>query len=92
MTTSLKLPEQLRRRVSSLAKSAGVSPHAFMVEAIERQAEAAEKQRVFHAEALEADAEMAQSGTGHRLDDVEKWFVARLKGRKPRAPRAVSWR
>ena len=92
MTTSLKLSEQLRRRVSSLAKSSGVSPHAFMVEAIERQAEAAEKQRSFHADALAADAEMEKSGTGHRLEDVEKWFLARLKGRKPRSPRTTSWR
>lgn len=92
MTTSLKLSEQLRRRVSSLAKSTGVSPHAFMVSAIERQAEAAEKQRSFHAEALAAEKEMEQTGTGHRLEDVEKWFTARLKGRKMKLPRTSSWR
>lgn len=92
MTTSVKLSEQLRRRISSLAKSAGISPHAFMVNAIERQAEAAEKQRAFHAEALAADAEMERTGRGHRLDDVETWFIARLKGRKPKPARAVSWR
>ena len=91
-TTSLKLTEQLRRRVSSLAKSAGVSPHAFMVQAIERQAAAAEKQRAFHADALGADAEMERTGAGYRLEDVESWFIARLKGGKPKAPRAVSWR
>ena len=91
-TTSVKLSAQLRRRVSSLAKSAGVSPHAFMVEAIERQAEAAEKQRAFHADALAAEAEMERTGKGHRLEDVEKWFAARLKGGKSRAPRASSWR
>ena len=41
-----------------------------MVQAIERQAEAAEKQRGFHADALATDAEMEKRGTGHRLEDV----------------------
>lgn len=92
MTTSLKLSERLRRRVRSLARSTGVSPHALMVEAIERQADALEKEREFHAEALEADAEMLRTGTGYRLKDVETWFMQRLKGRKVKLPRAVSWR
>ncbi len=91
-TTTVKLSPQLRRRVASLAKSSGVSPHAFMVEAIERQAAAAEKQRAFHAEALAADAEMERTGEGFRLEDVEKWFITRLKGNKARPPRVVSWR
>ena len=92
MTTSLKLSKQLRRRISSLAKSAGVSPHAFMVEAIEQRAELAEKQRDFHAEALEADAEMERTGKGYLLEDAERWFVARLKGREAKRPRTTSWR
>ena len=91
-TTSVKLSEQLRRRVSSIAKSAGISPHAFMVEAIERQAEAAEKQRAFHAEALAADAEMERTGKGFRMEDVEQWLTVRLKGGKSKPPRAISWR
>ena len=91
-TTSVKLSPQLRRRISSLAKSSGISPHAFMVEAIERQAAAAERQRAFHAEALAADAEMDATGTGYHLEDVAKWFAARLKGGKAKLPRARSWR
>lgn len=91
-TTSLKLSEQLRRRIRSLAKEAGISAHAFMVQAIERQAQLTEKERVFHAQALEADAEMIRTGEGCRLDDVEGWFVARLKGRTVTRPRTISWR
>lgn len=91
-TTTVKLTPHLRRRVASLAKSAGLSPHAFMVEAIERQAAAAEKERAFHADALAADAEMERTGEGLALEDVEKWFIARLKGNKAKRPRAVSWR
>lgn len=91
-TTSLKLTPALRRRVASLAKSEGVSPHAFMVVAIERQAAEAEARRSFIEEADAADEDMTRTGLGYRHDEVKTWFAERLKGRPAKAPKARKWR
>ena len=39
--TSLKLPEDLKRRIERLARAANKTPHAFMVEALARAPETA---------------------------------------------------
>ncbi len=36
-TTTLKVPRALKARIARLAKQSGRSPHAFMLEALERQ-------------------------------------------------------
>jgi hypothetical protein len=36
--TSLKLPDDLKRRIARLAASTGQAPHAFMVDALAREA------------------------------------------------------
>ena len=41
-TTSLKLPDDLKERAAAAAKIQGITPHAFMVEAIRMAATAAE--------------------------------------------------
>src|SRR5690606_29632255 len=43
MATTLKLPQELKERVRSAAQEAGISPHAFMIAAIEQQTRLAEK-------------------------------------------------
>ena len=46
-STTLKIPEELKRRVTEAAAAAGKSPHAFMVEAIDLQTQFAERRREF---------------------------------------------
>ena len=53
-TTTLKLPETLKKRIAPLAQSAGKTPHAWMVEALETQAVLAEKRKAFIADPLAA--------------------------------------
>ena len=53
--TTLKLPDELKDRIARLAKAAGITPHAFMVQALGAQAELAERRREFVAAALAAD-------------------------------------
>jgi predicted transcriptional regulator len=45
--TSLKLPDELKKRIAALAAGNGRSAHAFMVEAIAREMERAESFREF---------------------------------------------
>lgn len=89
-TTTLKLSPELKRRVSKLAKEAGRSAHAFMVQAIEREAVREERMREFVREAMEADSAAEAGGPVYRADDVYAWMERRAKGGKPRRPRP--WR
>ena len=79
VATSLKLPADLKARVDALAEAAGKSPHAFMVEAIEREAARAECYEVFLAEAQEADEEMERTGQYYAAEDVFRYLTARAE-------------
>lgn len=91
-TTSLKLPEELKNRVVGAAKAKGTSPHAFMLDAIERMTSAAERRTIFVDEAMEARNDMLPSGMGYPASDVHAYLEGRLRGEKVSRPKAVSWR
>jgi predicted transcriptional regulator len=88
-TTTLKLPESLKKRIAPLADSAGKTPHAWMVEAIETQATLAEKRKAFIADALAAEEEVRRTGLVYRADDVHRYFRARASGKKAPRPKLV---
>lgn len=88
-STTLKLPEDLKQRIAPLAESAGKSPHAWMIEALETQATLAEKRRDFLAEAAAAEREVRESGMVYRAEDVHRYLTARVAGRKVRRPKPV---
>ena len=91
-TTSLKLPGELKQRAIAAAQKQGVSPHAFMVNAIDSAATAAEQRAGFLAEATAARAEMLTTGKGYEADQVHAYLQARIAGKKSPKPRAKSWR
>lgn len=86
-TTTIKIGEEMKGRVARAAADAGKSPHAFMLEAIERHTELAERRRHFVASALRAEEEVAQYGLVHDGDEVLAWFQSRLEGAHPARPR-----
>jgi predicted transcriptional regulator len=90
--TSLKLPDDLKRRIAKLAASAGQTPHAFMVDALAREAERSELRQRFAAESAESEREALGSGKAHSLDATFDYLTERIRGRNPRRPRARSWR
>jgi predicted transcriptional regulator len=91
-TTSLKLPDELKQRAIAVAQEQGVSPHAFMVQAIERAATAGEQRAGFIAEAQAAREQTLKSGKGYDADDVHAYLKARIAGKKSTKPKAKSWR
>lgn len=91
-TTSLKLPESLKNRVTNIAKARGTNPHAFMLDAIERMTSAAERHAAFVDEALAARDGAMESGTAYPAGDVHAYLEGRLRGEKLTRPKAVSWR
>ena len=92
MATSIKLPEDLKKRVARAVKGTEQSAHAFMVEAIRRETERAEKRRGLLADAYAARMEFERSGTGYALADVKAYYRAKLQGRRVRKPKPRSWR
>ena len=90
-TTTLKLPEKLKRRIAPLAKSADKTPHAWMLEALELQASLAERRRSFVADALDSEKQVRKSGKAYRAEDVHRYIRARASGRKPARPKPVKW-
>jgi len=91
-TTSLKLPEELKRRAGAAAQRMGKTAHAFMVDAIERAATAAEARARLVAEAEAARRTMLKSGKGYAPDEVHQYLRKRIAGKKPIRPKARTWR
>jgi predicted transcriptional regulator len=91
-TTSLKLSDELKQRAVAAAQKQGVSPHAFMVQAIEQAAASAERRAAFVAEAQASRQRMLRTGKGYDADEVHAYLKARIAGRKPARPKARSWR
>lgn len=91
-TTSLKLPDDLKKRATNAAHELGVSPHAFMVSAIEQAAHSTEQRLRFVAEAKSARDEMIETGRGLDADEVHAYLKAKVSGKKATKPKIRSWR
>src|SRR5215831_7823400 len=90
--TSLKLPEELKRRIERLASAANKTPHAFMVEALAREAERSELRARFADEAARSEEEALSTGKAFELSATFDYFTARASGAKARRPKARAWR
>lgn len=90
-TTSLKLPDELKQRAIAVAEQQGISPHAFMVSAIEQAASAAELRLSFVGSALAARDQMLKTGEGYDADDVRTYIQARIAGQNPQRPALKKW-
>ena len=90
-TTTLKLPDNLKKRIAPLAESAGKTPHAWMVEALETQAVLAEKRKAFIADALAAEKEVGKNGLVFRAEAVHRYIRRRAAGKKSARPKPVKW-
>ena len=88
-TTTLKLPPALKQRIAPLAAATGKTPHAWMVEALESHALAAERRREFHREAASRLAEFDRAPVAFRAADVHRYLRARAAGNKASRPKPI---
>ena len=91
-TTSLKLPDELKQRVVNAAQELGISPHAFMVDAIRQATHAVEQRAIFITQARQARDAMLKNGDGHAADDVRVYLHRRFKGGQVARPSSKPWR
>ncbi len=91
-TTSLKLPEELKARAISAARAKGVTPHAFMLEAIRETTVASEKRARFVADAVATRDRARKTHRGYDADEVRAYFKALVAGKRPRKLKMKTWR
>ena len=89
VTTTLKLPEDLKEKIGPLAEAAGKTPHAWMVEAIALQADLAGKSKAFRDEGRRRLQAFEQNRAVYKADDVRRYFTALASGRKVSRPKPV---
>lgn len=92
MAVTLKLPPELKDRVTSVVKGTNKSAHAFMVEAIEQQATLAERRKAFVEAALKARGHALRTGKAYTLEDLKAYYAARAAGKRAKRPRLKRWR
>lgn len=82
VATTVKLPPSLKKRIGPLARAAGKTPHAWMVEALVSQVEREELHNDFVARGLASLEGVSRGEPVFAADEVFKAVRARLVGRK----------
>ncbi|MDI1244075.1 MAG: hypothetical protein PSV24_01570 [Rhodoferax sp.] len=85
-TVSIKLADDIKRRLDSLAANQGIKPHALMVRAIETTLSNAEQQQSFVAAALRARQNTVQTGLVIDGPALGEYVKARVRGVNAKRP------
>jgi predicted transcriptional regulator len=88
MAVSLRIPEDVKKRLTKLAHSQDTTAHALMLAAIREKLEAEEARVAFHAEAKRRLARMKRTGLGIPAEEVFDYFEQRALGKSPPRPKA----
>ncbi len=84
-TTTIRLSEELKARIETLAAESGQTAHAFMLSTLDEVTQDMVRERDFQAEALRRLEEMERTGEYIELDDLRRY--ARVLARGERAVR-----
>ncbi|MDX2015484.1 MAG: hypothetical protein SFW67_35155 [Myxococcaceae bacterium] len=90
--TTIKLSPALKKRIAREAKALGVSSHAFILAAVERQTSVARARREMFGSAVRAEAEFDDTGHHLTLDDLEARLDQKLAGEPVGEPEFRTWR
>lgn len=85
-TTTIRLPEALKARVTRLAEREGTSAHGLILDAIAEKADALECRQSFYEEAEARYAEFLKTGLAIPWDEMRAYVEARMAGESPSPP------
>ena len=85
-TTTIRLPQDLKARVTAAAKRAGTTAHSFILEAIAEKADEAERRSDLHEVADKRYSEIAASGKAIPWSEMRTYLQNRAAGKKVRRP------
>ncbi|MES2947431.1 MAG: hypothetical protein V4858_02720 [Pseudomonadota bacterium] len=88
-TLSVKLPEETKQRIQSLADSRGITAHAVMVSAIEVALEKEEHHNALVASALRAREQVLASAKVLDGKSFGDYLKAKSRGQKAKRPHSV---
>jgi predicted DNA-binding protein len=91
-TTTLRLPPDLRDRVSKLAEESGTTAHSFMLEAIAERVANEDLRRGFLNDGNARLASMLETGIGIEWTDMREYLRGRAAGSGPVPPKVKKWR
>lgn len=87
-TTTIRIPEDLKARVTAAAEREGTTAHGFILEAIAEKAAEAERRAEFHDIAESRYASIAATGKTIPWPEMRAYLENRITGKKPRRPNA----
>jgi predicted transcriptional regulator len=88
MAVSLRVPEDLKKRIAKLAQRRKTTPHALMLEAINEKLQAEEARATFHAEANRRLRAMKKTGMAIPADELFEYLESLGKGKPAARPKA----
>jgi len=87
-TTTIRLPEDLKARVTSAAQRAGVSPHNFILQAIAEKTDQEERRAEFDELAERRYAQILATGQTIPWEEMRRTLQERMSGKEATRPQA----
>ena len=87
-TTSLKLPDDLKKTIAKVAAFEGKTAHALMVDTLQDAMEDALARQQFYAAGEAAYQDTLRANAVYPAADVKAYVMARVKGGAPVRPQA----
>lgn len=87
LSTSIKIPGELRERLQNLAESRQRTPHALMVQAIENFVNREEKREAWRQEGISAWEEYQRTGLHLTNAEVKEWLTQLAAGNNVEPPK-----
>ena len=88
MAVSLRVPDDVKKRIAKLAQRRKTTAHALMLEAISEKLAAEEVRSAFHAEANRRLRSMKKKGVGIPANEVFEYLQRRGEGKPAVRPKA----
>ncbi len=87
-TTTIRLPDDLKEKITLTAKRTGTTVHGFILEAIAEKAELAEQRNSFLKDAESRYATIVASGKTIAWADMQRYLKDKASGKKATRPAA----
>lgn len=86
-TTTIRLPKDLKEKVTRTAERIGKTPHGFILEAIAEKAEHEEQRAAFVENAEQRYARLVESGKTIAWSDMRRYLERRVGGGQVARPK-----
>ncbi len=85
-TTTIRMSDELKQRITNAAKRIGTTPHALILKAVAEKAEQEELRSAFEDLANERYEEIVATGQAVSWDAMKACLESRMSGEKALAP------